>query len=334
MSKPAILLIGNITHAKKEWEACCSFAELKTFTGTTREEFIANCDNGTWKDVVAIYRSNESTSLTGAFDAELVPKLPPSLKYICHNGAGYDNINVETCSVRGIEVSNTPTAVNAATADIAIFLLLGALRRIHAPYSALRNGQWRGSSFQLGYDPQHKVLGILGMGGIGREVAARARAFGMKIQYHNRSQLTPELEQGAKYVNFEELLKTSDVLSLNCSLRKETVGIIGKNEFNSMKKGVILINTARGKLVDEGALVEALDEGKVFSAGLDVYEEEPKIHEGLVNNPNVVLLPHIGTATFETQKDMELLVLENLKSAVKTGSLVTQVPEQTPRTRL
>jgi len=123
-------------------------------------------------------------------------------------------------------------------------------------------------------------------------------------------------------------MKSSDVVSLNCSLRKETVGIIGKKEFEMMKKGVIIVNTARGKLIDEGALVEALESGKVFSAGLDVYEEEPKVHEGLLNNPNVVLLPHVGTSTWETQRNMELLVLENLESAVKKGLLVTQVPEQ------
>ena len=139
------------------------------------------------------------------------------------------------------------------------------------------------------------------MGGIGRDVAARARAFGMKIQYHNRSRLSKDLELGAKYVSFDELVKSSDILSLNCSLRKETIGIIGKKEFEMMKQGVIVINTARGKLIDENALVEALNSGKVFSAGLDVYEEEPKVHEGLLNNPNVVLLPHIGTATKETQ---------------------------------
>lgn len=201
----------------------------------------------------------------------------------------------------GIQVSSTPVAVNSATADIALFLMLGALRRIHRPYSSIRESKWRGPSPQLGHDPQNKVLGILGMGGIGREVAARGRAFGMKIQYYNRSRLSSELEKDAKYVSFEELIRTSDVLSLNCSLRKETVGIIGQNEFEMMKQGVILINTARGKLVDEGALVAALDSGKVFSAGLDVYEEEPKVHEGLLNNPNVVLLPHIGTATVETQ---------------------------------
>ncbi len=250
----------------------------------------------------------------------------------------------------GIQVSSTPVAVNSATADIAIFLMLGALRRIHVPYSAVRSSQWRGSTFQLGHDPEKKVLGILGMGGIGGEVAARGRAFGMTIQYHNRSQLSPEEEKDAKYVSFEELLKTSDVLSINLSLRKETVGIIGKKEFGLMKKGVVLVNTARGKLIDESALVAALDDGTVFSAGLDVYEEEPKIHEGLLNNPNVVLLPHIGTATVETQvrifphvtreianskqRDMELLVLENIESAVKKGKLVTQVSEQASKSRL
>lgn len=179
--------------------------------------------------------------------------------------------------------------------------MLGALRRIHKPYSAIRAGNWRGPSPQLGHDPQQKTLGILGMGGIGREVAARARAFGMKIQYHNRSRLAPELELGAKLVDFEELLKTSDVLSLNCSLKKETVGIIGKNEFAKMKDGIVIVNTARGKLIDEQALVDSLASGKVFSAGLDVYEEEPKINPGLLDNENVVLLPHIGTATKETQ---------------------------------
>ncbi|KAL3420568.1 D-isomer specific 2-hydroxyacid dehydrogenase [Phlyctema vagabunda] len=329
MSKPAALLIGGITHAMKEWEACSSFVSLKKFDGTTREEFFKKCSDGSYDDVVAIYRSNDSTSLTGPFNADLVSKLPKSMKYICHNGAGYDNIDVAACSSAGIQVAHTPKAVNSATADMALFLMLGALRRIHVPYSAVRAGKWRGPSPQLGYDPQQKVMGILGMGGIGREVAVRAKAFGMRIQYHNRSQLSPELEAGAAYVSFEELLKTSDVLSLNLSLNNKTKGIIGTKEFAGMKDGIIIVNTARGKLIDEKALVDALESGKVFSAGLDVYEEEPEIHPGLIDNPNVVLLPHIGTATFETQKNMELLVLENLKSAIEKGSLVTQVPEQT-----
>lgn len=326
---PAALLIGNLVHAIQEWEQCSSFATLKTFTGKTRNQFFKDCSSGAFSDVVAIYRSNESTALTGPFNAELVKQLPQSVKYICHNGAGYDNIDVSACTDRGISVSSTPVAVNSATADVAMFLMLGALRRIHIPYSSVRASTWRGPKFTLGYDPQNKVLGILGMGGIGREVAARARAFGMSIQYHNRSRLSPELEKGAKYVSFEELVKTSDVISLNCSLKPETIHIIGKKELKMMKDGVIIVNTARGKLIDETALVAALDSGKVFSVGLDVYEEEPKIHEGLLKNENVVLLPHIGTATKETQRNMELLVLENLKSAIEKGMMVTQVPEQT-----
>jgi glyoxylate reductase len=139
------------------------------------------------------------------------------------------------------------------------------------------------------------------MGGIGSAVATRAKAFGMKIQYHNRHQLPAGEENGAKYVTFEELLKTSDVLSLNLALNPSTTHIIGKPEFDKMKDGVVIVNTARGALIDEAALVDALKSGKVWTAGLDVFEEEPKIHPGLLEAENAVLLPHIGTATFETQ---------------------------------
>jgi lactate dehydrogenase-like 2-hydroxyacid dehydrogenase len=166
------------------------------------------------------------------------------------------------------------------------------------------------------------------MGGIGQAVALRARAFGMSIQYHNRNRLPESEEQGAKYVSFEELMKTSDVLSLNLALNASTRHIISKPQFELMKEGVIIVNTARGPIIDEAALVEALDSGKVFSAGLDVFEEEPEIHPGLMGNENVVLLPHVGTSTWETQRDMELLVLENLRSAVEGRGLVTQVAEQ------
>ena len=159
-------------------------------------------------------------------------------------------------------------------------------------------------------------------------MANRAKAFGMQIQYHNRSRLTPELEDGASYVSFDELLATSDVLSLNLALNASTRHIIGANEFNKMKDGIVLVNTARGALIDEKALVAALDSGKVLSAGLDVYENEPVVESGLLGNPRVMLLPHIGTMTYETQKDMELLVLDNLRSAVEKGELLTRVPEQ------
>jgi glyoxylate reductase len=206
--------------------------------------------------------------------------------------------------------------------------MLGALRRITIPFQAVRKGEWRGKNFQLGHDPKKKVLGVLGMGGIGQAVAQRAKAFGMTIQYHNRNQLPASEEQGAKYVSFDELMQTSDVISLNLALNPSTRHIIAKAQFDMMKDGVVIVNTARGPIIDEAALVDALNSGKVFSAGLDVFEEEPKIHPGLMENENVVLLPHVGTSTWESQKGMELLVLQNLRSAVGGKGLVTQVAEQ------
>lgn len=153
----------------------------------------------------------------------------------------------------------------------------------------------------------------------------------MKIAYHNRSRLSEELEGDARYLSFDELLAQSDVLSLNLSLNAKTRHIISAPEFAKMKDGIILINTARGALINEKDLVKALESGKVASAGLDVFENEPKVEEGLLKNDKVVLLPHIGTNTWETQKDMELLVLHNLESAVETGELLTPIPEQKRR---
>ncbi|OJJ45644.1 hypothetical protein ASPZODRAFT_143530 [Penicilliopsis zonata CBS 506.65] len=338
MPAQAALLIGDITHARKEWEELSSILTLKTFPEGTRAQFLQNCKEGQYDDVVAIYRSNVSTKMlemvhadpwkfTGPFDAELVAALPQSLKYICHNGAGYDNIEVPACSQRGIAVSSTPVAVNNATADVGIFLMIGALRQAYVPQTAIREGKFLGDS-TLGHDPRGKILGILGMGGIGREMAIRARAFGMKIRYHNRSRLPEDLEAGAEYVSFDELLATSDVLSLNLALNASTRHIIGEREFQKMKDGVVIVNTARGALIDENALVAAIDSGKVQSAGLDVYEQEPSVHPGLLKNPRVMLTPHIGTMTYETQKEMEILVLDNLRLAVEKGELITQVPEQ------
>jgi glyoxylate reductase len=198
-------------------------------------------------------------------------------------------------------VSNTPGAVDASTANTAIFLLLGAMRRVHVPATSLRAGQWRGH-MSLGHDPDGKILGILGMGGIGSAVARRALAFDFKLQYHNRSPLPSERNPwGAVYVDFETLLRTSDVISVHLPLGDDTKGMIGEKEFKLMKKGVVLVNTARGAIIDEQALVCAVQSGKVFGAGLDVYEKEPEVSQELLDNENVVLLPHLGTATVETQ---------------------------------
>ncbi|KAF2134797.1 glyoxylate reductase [Dothidotthia symphoricarpi CBS 119687] len=328
MSQRAALLIGDLNHARKEWQECAQVAsKLLEYPKGGREDFLSKCRSGEFDGVFVLYRSNDSNPVTGDFNEELLDVLPKSLKYICHNGAGYNNIDIAACTKRGIAVSSTPIAVNDATADIAIWLMLGALRNIKHSFQAVNQGKWRGK-FELGHDPKNKTLGILGMGGIGSAVAHRAKAFGMKIQYHNRNRLPSNEEDGAKYVSFEELLKTSDVLSLNLALNPSTKHIIGKAQFETMKDGVIIVNTARGALIDEAALVDALKSGKVWTVGLDVFEEEPKIHPGLLECENAVLLPHLGTGTFETQRDMELLVLENLKSAIKDEKLLTQVPEQ------
>ncbi|KAG9776552.1 hypothetical protein HRR83_005493 [Exophiala dermatitidis] len=327
MSKPTVLLIGDLTHTNKEWEAFSSKYELKEFRKGTREQFLANCKSGEYDGVVALYRSNTSTSETGPFDQELVAALPKSLRYICHNGAGYDNIDVDACTNKGLQVSSTPIAVDDATADVGIFLLLGALRQAWIPLTAIKAGKWKGNT-PLGHDPKGKTLGILGMGGIGRAMAKRARAFGMKIAYHNRSRLSPELEDGATYLSFDELLAQPDVLSLNLALNAKTRHIISAREIAKMKDGVVIVNTARGALINEKDLVAALESGKVSSVGLDVFEEEPKVEEGLLKNDRAFIVPHIGTNTYETQREMELLVLHNLESAVDKGKLLTPIPEQ------
>lgn len=167
MSKPTVLLIGDLAHTNQEWKDFASKYNLKEFRTGNRDQFLNNLKSGEYNEVVGLYRSNTSVSETGPFDAELVSLLPKTLKWICHNGAGYDNIDVNACNERQIHVSSTPVAVDDATADIAIFLMLGALRQAHISYTALRNGKWRGQA-PLGRDPKGKILGILGMGGIGR----------------------------------------------------------------------------------------------------------------------------------------------------------------------
>lgn len=330
MGKPGVLLLGKLDHAHKEWaEKVESIAEVKTPKSSSRADFLEECKSGAFDGCVAAYRTFGSFSITGMIDEEVVSVLPKSLKFICHNGAGYDQVDVHACTEHDIRVSNVPKAVDDATADTNMFLILGALRGFNTSMLALRAGHWRGAPAPpLGHDPQGKVLGILGMGGIGRNLMKKAAAFGMTTQYYNRSQLSEELSGGAKYVSFEELLKTSDVLSLNLPLNKNTRHIISTKEFELMKPGVVIVNTARGAVMDEATLVEALKKGQVWSAGLDVYEEEPKIHPGLIDNPHVLLLPHMGTWTVETQTKMENWCMGNVKSAIETSKLLSPVLEQ------
>ncbi|CAD0095069.1 unnamed protein product, partial [Aureobasidium vineae] len=330
MSKPKVLQLGEIVLAHDKWEQLTDVAEIVTPKATNREEFIAECKSGRFDDVIAAYRTFPSVSITGIFDGELVQAIPKSWRFLAHNGAGYDQVDAHACAARDppLLVSNIPTIADDSTADTAVFLILGALRNLNPSMQALREGKWKGSPPPaLGHDPQGKTLGILGMGGIGRNLKVKMDVFGMKAIYHNRRKMSSEDAAGAEYVSFDELLARSDVLSLNLPLNPKTRHIISTAEFAKMKKGVVIVNTARGPVMDENALVKALDSGHVASCGLDVFEEEPKVHEGLIRNPNCVLVPHMGTWCVETQTMMEEWTIGNVREAVTKGKLVSPVPE-------
>lgn len=329
--RPKILLLGPIDHAHARWQSLSQHGDLVTPASTDRASFIAECRSGSLDGVVAAYRTFPSIRVTGRFDAELCAALPQSWRYLSHCGAGYDQIDIAACSARNppLLVSNVPDPVNDATADTGMFLLLGALRAFNQPMTALRQGTWRGNpAAPLGHDPQGKTLGILGMGGIGRNMSRKARAFGMRTIYHNRNELSSEQAEGADYVSFDDLLRQSDVLSLNLPLNKNTRHILSTPQFELMKPSAIIINTARGAVIDEAALVAALESNTIAGAGLDVYEDEPKIHEGLVANQKVMLLPHLGTWTVETQTKMEEWAMGNVESVLVDGVFWSPVPEQ------
>jgi len=324
-----ILLLGRIGYANDSWKSLSSLAEVLEARAENRIDFLQQCQAGAFDGALVVYRTFESVEFTGRFNEEVVWALPASVKFVCHNGAGYDQIDVHACTKRGIMVSNTPNVVNNSTADTAMFLILGALRRLNVSITTLRSGDWRGHRQPpLGHDPEGKTLGILGMGGIGKNLSKKAAAFGMRIIYHNRRRLEKDVAGSAEYVTFEDLLEQSDVVSVNLPLNNETRHFISTHEFSQMKDGVVVVNTARGAVIDEEALVKALDSGKVASAGLDVYENEPNVHAGLISNPHVLLLPHMGTWTVETQAAMEEKTISNVRSALEMGALQDVVIEQ------
>lgn len=320
-----------LSSATEAWNSISNLAELCTSPAKTRDEFKTECQSGRLDSVVAICdRAPSSMEVTGKFDKELIQVLPKSLRFLCHMGAGYDSIDVAACTDHRILVSNVPFVVEDASADTAMFLILAALRGFNNGILAIRNGTWKGKTPPppLGRTPQGKVLGILGMGGIGRNLKPKAEAFGMRVIYHNRKPLGEEMAAGAEYVGFDELLKRSDVLSLNLPLNDRTRNIISTPEFAKMKRGIVIVNTARGGVLDEAALVQAIDDGIVRSVGLDVYQQEPNIPPGLVSNPHVCLLPHMGTSALETKTQMEEWTISNVRSALETGKLRSIVAEQ------
>lgn len=253
--------------------------------------------------------------LTERIDAELLDAAGPQLQVVANVAVGYDNIDVPACTERGIVATNTPGVLTDATADIALGLILMATRRLGEGERLIRAGQaWKwGMFFLLGSSLQGKTLGVVGMGGIGQATARRAKAFGMEIVYQSRSEIDAAIavELGARRVDLDELLTVSDVVSLHCPYGPATHHLIGAEQLAAMKSSAYLVNTARGPIVDEAALASALREGRIAGAGLDVYEHEPRVHPELLELDNVVLLPHLGSATVETRTAMAMLAADN-----------------------
>ena len=260
--------------------------------------------------------------LSDPITAEVLDRAP-RLRVVANSAVGFNNIDVDACRARGIVVTNTPDVLTEATADLTWALILSAVRRLPQAERSLRAGEFHGWGMwdYLGGDLQGATLGIFGMGRIGQAVAHRAPAFGMRVQYSSRSPVDVPYSR----VNWETLLATSDVLSLHAPLTPETRHLLGRDALARMKPGSYLINTARGPLVDEAALVDALRDGPLAGAGLDVYEREPEIHPGLLELPNVILLPHIGSATPATRNAISLLAARNVHAVLSGDAPLTPV---------
>lgn len=259
------------------------------------------------------------TMLSDIVDESVIQTLKDQLKVIANYAVGYNNIDVDCATKWGIYVANTPDVLTNATAEVAIALMFACARKVVQSDKLVRNGEFAGwkPDLMLGQDVFGKKLGVIGAGRIGRRVLCAARGLGMEIYYHNRQQNLEAEQLGAKYVSLKELLGECDYISIHCPLTDQTYHLIGKTELEMMKKTAILINTARGPVVDEKALCEALQNGEILSAGLDVYEREPQVEPQLLTMENVVLLPHIGSATYATREKMADMVVDAVLSGIK-----------------
>ena len=261
------------------------------------------------------------SSIVDKIDESTINKLSNSVKIISNFAVGFGNIDIKAARKKNIIVTNTPDVLTDATAEIAMLLILGAARRAPEGIEWARNKNWKWSAdFLIGKQLEGSRLGILGMGRIGRAVALRAKAFGMQIHYHNRSRLKTDLEAGANYHDsIQSLFSVSDILSINCPATPETTNIINKKTLEFFPEGAIITNSARGDMIDDEAMVKALISGRIFALGLDVYKGEPNIHPGYLNQPNVFILPHLGSATKKTRIAMADLAIDNIEEYFKTG---------------
>ena len=267
------------------------------------------------------------SSIVDKIDESTINKLSNSVKIISNFAVGFGNIDIKAARKKNIIVTNTPDVLTDATAEIAMLLILGAARRASEGIKWAKNKNWKWSAdFLIGKQLEGSRLGILGMGRIGRAVALRAKAFGMQIHYHNRSRLKTDLEAGANYHDsIQSLFSVSDILSINCPATPETTNIINKKTLEFFPEGAIITNSARGDMIDDEAMVKALISGRIFSLGLDVYKGEPNIHPGYLNQPNVFILPHLGSATKKTRTAMANLAIDNIEEFFKTGNCKNMV---------
>jgi glyoxylate reductase len=260
------------------------------------------------------------TLLTDKVDDEFLAAAGPDLRIVANYAVGFDNLNLEACTRAGVMASNTPEVLTETTADTAWALLMAAARRIPEGDRFLRSRTpwiW-GPMMMLGQDVHGKTMGILGFGRIGQAVARRALGFGMRIVYYDTYRPPPEVEEkfGAEYRHLDDLLAESDFVSVHTNLTPETHHLLNAQRLRQMKPTAVLVNTSRGPVIDEAALAEALREGVIFAAGLDVFEHEPEVHPDLLELDNAVVIPHLGSATVETRTNMGLVAAENLLAAL------------------
>ena len=267
------------------------------------------------------------SALTDQLDADTIEKLPKSVKILSNFAVGFGNIDLEAAKKKNITVTNTPEVLTDATAEIGILLILGACRRASEGIEGAKASNWKWSAdYLIGKQLTGARLGILGMGRIGKKIAKIAKSLGMVIHYHNRSKLSPDKENGATYhEDLKSLLSVSDVLSVCCPASKETINLINKETLEYLPKGAVVTNVARGDIVDDEALIDALDRRKVYAVGLDVYKGEPNLNPGYLKHKSAFILPHLGSATKETRIAMANLAIDNLEEFFKTGNCKNKV---------
>ncbi len=267
------------------------------------------------------------TSISDQLNEETILKLSDKIKIISNFAVGFGNINLKAAKKRNIVVTNTPGVLTDATAEITMLVLLGAARRAKEGAEWVNKKNWKWSAdFLMGKQLSGSRLGILGMGRIGRAVAERAKSFGMKIHYFNRSRLSSVLEKGAKYHNsIKSLLSVSDFFSINCPATNETKHIINEKSIKYFPDGAVIANSARGDMIDDRAMIKALKNGKIFSLGLDVFNGEPDIHPEYLTLPNVFVMPHLGSSTKKTRTAMGDLAISNINDFFKTGKCKNKI---------